>query len=143
MLARLVAEPGRELHVLDLSQGQKAPVGTADRGDSGAALDDEAKRQYRARVLELRAELDEAERWNDTARADAVRKEIDFIARELSQAVGLGGRDRRSGSAAERARVNVQRRIRDAIRRIESYHPGLAKHLDRSIRTGAFCAYEP
>jgi hypothetical protein len=37
----------------------------------------------------------------------------------------------------------VQRRIRDAIRRIEGHHPGLAKHLDRSVRTGTYCAYEP
>jgi hypothetical protein len=143
MLATLVAEPGREFHVLDLSQGQKAPAAAVDRGDSGATLDEEAKRQYQARVRELREELEEAERWNDSARAGAARDEIEFIARELSRAVGLSGRDRRSGSAAERARVNVQRRIRDAIRRIESYHPGLAKHLDRSVRTGAFCAYEP
>jgi len=61
----------------------------------------------------------------------------------LSQALGIGGRERRVGSAAERARVNVQRRLRDAIRRIESHHPGLAKHLDRSVRTGTYCAYEP
>jgi hypothetical protein len=37
----------------------------------------------------------------------------------------------------------VQRRIRDAIRRIKRYHPALAKHLDRAVRTGAYCTYEP
>jgi hypothetical protein len=41
------------------------------------------------------------------------------------------------------SRVNVQRRIRDAIRRIESHHPELGKHLERSVRTGTYCAYEP
>ncbi len=143
MLAALLAEPGREFHVLDLTQGSKAQAVAVDRGDSGEALDEEAKRQYRARVLELREEVEEAERWNDSARADKAGQEMEFIAQELSRAVGLGGRERRSGSASERARINVQRRIRDAIRRIESYHPGLAKHLDRSIRTGAYCAYEP
>lgn len=143
MLATLVAEPGREFHVLELSREGKAPAEVVDRGDAGETLDEEAKRQYRARVLALREELDEAERWNDSARAHAARQEIEFLARELSRAVGLGGRERRSGSASERARVNVQRRIRDAIRRIESYHPGLAKHLDRCVRTGAFCVYEP
>ena len=106
-------------------------------------LDEEARRQYRARVLELEEELEEAESWNDPARAERARQELEFIQQELSQALGLGGRERKVGSAAERARVNVQRRIRDAIRRIESHHPGLGKHLDRSVRTGTYCAYEP
>lgn len=143
LLAALVAEPGREFHVLDLSAGSKAPTEPVDRGDAGEALDEEARRQYQTRVSDLREELQEAESWNDSARAERAREELDFIQQELSRAVALGGRERRVGSAAERARVNVQRRIRDAIRRIESHHPGLAKHLGRSVRTGTYCAYEP
>ena len=143
LLATLVNEPGREFHVLDLHGGPRENTGVVDRGDSGEMIDEEARRQYRARVAALREELEEAERWNDPGRAERAREELEMIERELSRAVGLGGRERRSGSAAERARINVQRRLRDAIRRIESYHPGLAKHLDRSVRTGAYCAYEP
>jgi len=143
LLATLVAEPGREFHVLDLSAGSKAPTEPIDRSDAGEALDEEARRQYQTRVSDLQEELQEAESWNDSARAERAREELGFIQQELSAAVGLGGRERKVGSAAERARVNVQRRIRDAIRRIESHHPGLAKHLDRSVRTGTYCAYEP
>ena len=143
LLAALVAEPGREFHVLDLSSESKASTTAVDRGDAGAVLDEEARLQYKARVSDLRQELDEAESWNDSARAERARQELDFIQQELSGALGLGGRERRSGSAAERARVNVQRRVRDAIRRIESHHPRLAKHLNRSVRTGTYCAYEP
>lgn len=143
LLAALVAEPGREFHVLDLSEGPKAQGAPVDRGDAGELLDEEARRQYKARVFELKAELAEAEEWNDPARAERSRRELALIEQELSKAVGIGGRPRRSGSAAERARVNVQRRIRDAIRRIEGHHAGLAKHLDRAIRTGTYCAYEP
>jgi tetratricopeptide (TPR) repeat protein len=143
LLATLIAEPRREFHVLDLSRGSKAPLGAVDRGDAGEALDEEAKRQYRARIAELKEDLQEAEGWNDLARADRVRHEMAILEQELSRAVGLGDRDRRAGGAAERARVNVQRRIRDAIRRIEGHHPGLAKHLDRAVRTGTYCAYDP
>ncbi|MGH7896102.1 MAG: hypothetical protein ACREQL_15630, partial [Candidatus Binatia bacterium] len=48
-----------------------------------------------------------------------------------------------AGSAlvVERARVNVTRRIRDAIDRIAEAHPELGTHLDRTIRTGARCSY--
>lgn len=62
---------------------------------------------------------------------------------ELSRAVGLGGRDRRAASAAERARLNVTRVLRAAIARVEAALPALGAHLDRSVRTGIFCAYEP
>jgi len=55
----------------------------------------------------------------------------------------LGTDSEGSTETAERARVEVHRRIRDTIRRIESHHPGLAKHLERAVRTGTYCAYEP
>ncbi|MGH2713244.1 MAG: hypothetical protein ACRDM7_05040, partial [Thermoleophilaceae bacterium] len=61
----------------------------------------------------------------------------------LARAVGLGGRDRPSGSGAERARVNATRAIRAAIRRIEECDPSLGRHLDRAVRTGIFCVYDP
>jgi hypothetical protein len=37
----------------------------------------------------------------------------------------------------------VTARIKDAIRRIGAVHPDLGRHLARSVRTGAFCIYEP
>jgi len=45
------------------------------------------------------------------------------------------------GLAAERARVRVTRRIRDAIDRIAEAHPELGAHLARTVRTGARCSY--
>jgi hypothetical protein len=57
--------------------------------------------------------------------------------------MGLGGRERKTGSAAERARVNVQRRLADAMKKIDEACAPLGRLLGRSIRTGAYCAYEP
>jgi hypothetical protein len=37
----------------------------------------------------------------------------------------------------------VTARIRDAIRRIRHALPELGTHLDRSIRTGTTCRYDP
>ena len=34
-------------------------------------------------------------------------------------------------------------RIRDAIERIRAVHPELAVHLDRTVRTGVACRYQP
>jgi hypothetical protein len=139
MLAKLVSHPDKEIHVLDLSGASAAP----DTGDSGPLLDDQARRDYQARVAELQEELDEAEALGDTGRADSARDELDFITRELSQAFGLGGRKRRAGSAAERARVNVRRRIKDAIKRIEEQLPEAGRYLENTIKTGTYCRYSP
>jgi hypothetical protein len=143
MLVRLVAGPGREFHVLDLAAESDGEGGTADRGDAGEVLDAKARDAYQRRIVDLRAEIDEAERFGDPFRADRARRELDVLVQQLASAVGLGGRVRRAGSAAERARITVQRRVREAIKKIAEHEPELGRHLDWAIRTGTFCAYEP
>jgi len=68
---------------------------------------------------------------------------MQFLTGQLAAAVGLGGRDRRAGSAAERARVNITRAVRAALARIRAHSPALAGHLDATIHTGTFCSYTP
>jgi hypothetical protein len=138
MLAKLVDAPGRELHVLDLIGAE-----LVDAGDAGEVLDAEAKRAYRARMIELREQLEAAEARSDAARADRVNAELEALAAELSRATGLGKRDRRTGKAAERARINVQRRITDAIKRVADAHAELGRHLEAAVRTGTYCSYAP
>jgi len=76
-------------------------------------------------------------------RAARLRDELDTLTEHVAAAVGLGGRARRVGAAAERARITVQRRIREAIARIAAQDAELGRHLDWTVRTGTFCAYEP
>jgi hypothetical protein len=64
-----------------------------DLGDAGVLLDATAKAAYRSRIMELRAELEEAEAFNDIARAANARAELDFLMAELARAViRLAGR---------------------------------------------------
>jgi hypothetical protein len=153
-LALLLANPGVELHAVDVATGAEGGGASAGEradglavragtGDAGPALDSQAKAEYRSRLEDLRAEIEEAESFNDPERAARAREELDFIAHELSAAVGLGGRDRRVASAAERARVNVTRALRREIRRIADEDAGLGRELETTVRTGTFCAYEP
>ncbi len=143
MLARLVEQPGREFHVLDLAAEPDDGSAVGDAGDAGEVLDGRAREAYQRRIGELREELDEAERFADVARADRAHRELDMLVQQLSSAVGLGGRARRVGSMAERARIVVQRRVREAIKKLAEREPELGRHLDWAIRTGTFCAYEP
>jgi hypothetical protein len=143
-LARLVARPAHEVHVLDLiGPDDAARQAHRDSGDLGDLLDARARAEYRRRVEELDDEIADAQSDHDLARAERAQVERDFIATELSAALGLGGRPRRSGDPAERARKAVTGRIRLTIGRIRSEHPELARHLTNAVRTGTFCVYEP
>jgi hypothetical protein len=66
--------------------------------------------------------MDDAEARGDAERT-APAAELTTLTAELALAVGLGGRGRRVGAAAERARVNVQHRLADALRRIADEAP--------------------
>ena len=139
MLAELVAAEGQELHVLSLGGGGDP----GELGDAGEVIDADAARAYRTRLEALRERERDAESSGDATRASQAREEIAFLAQQLSEGFGLGGRGRRVASAAERARTNVQRRLRDAIRRIEEQDPELGRYLGWTVRTGAFCSYSP
>jgi hypothetical protein len=141
-LSRLLSEPGREFHVFDLAA---AEGGAAARslGDAGPLLDEQAKAAYRRRLEEIDVDIDDARTAGDAVREAQADQERSFLLSELSRAVGLGGRDRRASSASERARVAVTRAVRQAIARIAEHHTALGEHLEHSIRTGTYCAYEP
>jgi non-specific serine/threonine protein kinase len=138
-LARLIAEPGREIHAADLA----GTASSADVGDAGAQLDPHARAEYEERLRELREEREEAERLHDRGRFERCSQEIEWLAGELSRGFGLGGRERRAGAASERARQSVTRAIKYAIDKIEPHEAGLADHLRRNVRTGTFCSYAP
>jgi tetratricopeptide (TPR) repeat protein len=140
MLAELLSNPDTDIHVLDLSG---AGVAASDTGDAGPALDHKARQEYRQRVTDLQDELEDAAETGDIGRSDAIHEELDFISRELSRAFGLGGRERRPGAAAERARVNVRRRLKDAIERVAEHHPDAGRYLENTIKTGGYCRYAP
>ncbi|WP_460868552.1 tetratricopeptide repeat protein [Nocardioides pakistanensis] len=156
-LTRLLTAPGREFHVLDLVSGvhgvtadSRPGIGLAPEDglrlgadDAGPLLDDQARRAYRRRLTEVDEDIAEAEEMGDLERASLARADRDHLVAELARAFGLGGRERRSASGSERARVSVTRAIRYTLTRIGEQHPALADHLNRTVRTGTYCAYEP
>jgi hypothetical protein len=146
-LARLLAHPGREFHALDLVAAESVGVARSDErmalGDAGEMLDARAKTAYRRRLAEIEDDIAQAHALGDSGRESQADIERDFLVRELSRAVGLGGRDRRAASASERARVGVTRAIRYAMTRIGEHHPALSEHLKLTIRTGTYCGYLP
>jgi hypothetical protein len=142
-LARLLERPGRELHVLDLADVAGTDAGQATAGDLGELLDARARAEFRRRLAELDEEIDDAEASADVDRAERTRTEREFLGAELAAALGLGGRPRRLGDPAERARKAVSGRVRMTIGRIGEDHHTLGRHLTKAVRTGTYCVYEP
>jgi hypothetical protein len=68
---------------------------------------------------------------------------MESLIEELARAVGLGGRDRRAASPAERARLNATRAIRAAMANLARADPALGQHLAATARTGRYCSYTP
>jgi len=144
-VAELVARPGAEQHALDLVDRVEG-VGDVDRrslGDAGPAADATTRDTFRRRIEQLRAEVDDAIAIGALETAEAKEREIETLVRELAAAFGLGGRDRKAVSAAERARLNVTRAIRAAVGKLEEALPDAGAALDRHVRTGTYCAYVP
>jgi hypothetical protein len=139
LLARLVERPNEEIHVLALASDD---AGTSvQESSAGEVIDERARRAYRERVADLEEDIDEAERNSDVARLAKLRAEKEALVAELARAVGLGGRARKASSATERARVNVQRRLKDAVARIAEADAEIGGVFERAVRTGTFCCF--
>jgi hypothetical protein len=148
LLAVLTDNPGRQFHVMDLDRcerkdGPSECDSAFASSHGGPMLDEGAKNAYRARLVELRDELEEAQQFNDLFRASKIREEMATITNELARAFGLCGTSRRALSDAERARVRVTVAVKGAIGKISNYNSAVGWHLATSIRTGAFCIYRP
>lgn len=144
-LAVLLSRPGSEVHVLDLDGGGRADtrVTVAADGDLGEVVDAQARRAYAERLAQLDDDIADAEDGGRTDTAERLRDEREALLSALRSAYGLGGRARRTGGAAERARSRITRRIRDTVGRVEQQHPEAGRHLRASVHTGVFCRYEP
>jgi hypothetical protein len=150
----MLADPGSEFHVMELLDcGMDvlslttgvAAIGLVRRGLSATipVLDAKAKAQLKSRLNDLRQELNEAERFNDLHRRAEAQNELQAIAEYLASAVGVGGRDRKTCSDAERARSAVTKCIKKAIQKIGDANPSFGSHLAARIKTGYFCSYNP
>jgi tetratricopeptide (TPR) repeat protein len=149
-VGRLVAEPGREFHVLDLVAVEAGVLRARfDHGELPGdgngplpVLDDAAKAAYRRRLADIEDDIEEARMANDPGRIELAERDREYLVAELKRAIGLGGRDRTVGGSAERARTSVARSIRYGLDQLSAVEPDLAAHLRQSIRTGTYCCYE-
>ncbi|MDC2958501.1 AAA family ATPase [Streptomyces gilvifuscus] len=148
-LAVLLSRPGTPVPAVELAS--PGPVGDLGgdatglhpQGDTGEAVDAVARAAYRRRLRELEEEARDADAAGDAGRSERIAVERDALVGQLAAAYGIGGRVRRTGSPAERARTAVTARIRAAVERVAAVHPELGRHLRTAVRTGTLCVYQP
>jgi hypothetical protein len=136
-LAQLVANPGVEIDAIALASGHAITTG----GSAIPVLDARAVAEYRRRIEELHAEVDDAEACADIERAARARIELDEFIDRLARSMGLNGEARSFADDAERARVAVHKAIKRALRLIADADALLAGELDRRVVTGMRCRY--
>ena len=133
-LATLLARPRVDVPAIELAGGA-APVESSD-----SVLDGRALAAYRRRLAELDDELAAA----DLGRHQRAGDEREALLGEIRRATRPDGSARPLGlTARERARKAVTARIRDALARVTDTLPEFGAHLDRTIRTGTTCRYDP
>jgi hypothetical protein len=158
LLGVLLREPGRPFHVCELFAavhpvdpvmlGSTTGLGLRRNmlwveGALGPLLDPKAKHAYWEELVSLQEELEHAEECNDFGRADSLRKQIEFVRRELSGAIGLGGKDRPVCDPVERIRQKVRKNLSAAFEALGEAHAAFSWHLRAHVKTGRVCRYVP
>ena len=135
-LQKLLVEPRQLFHCAEL-------MGSRVDGKGEKLLDDKARKMYQQKILELQNDMHIAEQNCDYSQVERLQEEYDQLIDYLSKSLGLKGKSRETGSTVEKARSAITWRIRNAIARIEQYHPPLGAHLANAVKTGTLCSYQP
>ena len=135
-LQKLLVEPRHLFHCAEL-------MGSTIDGKGEKLIDEKARKMYQDKILELQHDMHTAEQNSDYSQVERLQEEYDQLIDHLSKSLGLKGKSRETGGTVEKARSAITWRIRNAIARIEQYHPPLGAHLANSVKTGTLCSYQP
>lgn len=129
-LATLCAAPGTDISASRLAY----QIEPSEAGH--VVLDQVAVESLRARVADLRRDLDDA--IGDRENAE---NELEAVTAQLLDALGLSD-SRRFTDASERARTSVRKAITRSIAKISTVDTTLAAHLGQHVHTGYVCRYD-
>lgn len=140
----LLEHPGVSFSAVDLAYRVERQPEQFMPGSAGENSDEEALSAYPAKLAELKAELDQANRDNDIGRQEQIQSDIESLMEELKRGRGLGNRLRKAADDRDRFRNRVGNAVRRAIENISAYDPRLAEHLKSpALRLGHNPIYYP
>jgi hypothetical protein len=133
-LARLIQARGKLVPMLELegaNQQQKR-----DRRSCQPSVDTKELQQAAERLQELRVDLEQALKENNSVEADTTRAEIEQLESSLRSAKGLGGKVRDLNNLFDKLRPKIHGRLRtvyEAMRKADPPMNKLAEHFELSI----------
>lgn len=134
-IVQLLRNPRSEVSALELA----GAVTTAAQ----EVVDTTALADYRRRIDELRADLDDARLMGDIGGAERCHIELDAVLDEVRRSTRFDRRARAFSDPAERARIAVQKSIRRSLDRITALVPDQGADLAACITTGTRCTFRP
>jgi len=162
IIAQLLAQPGSDIHCLELVHMTEASHRDSSFIEAPAVMDEEVVTHQnmheikgeeafddrthdtlRQKLLELSEARREAEELHDSRRIEEINAEFSQIEEYLRRGTGLKGKRRKLGTTDEKARKSVCRSVEYAIDKIGRRHESLSQHLRTSIVKGTFLSYKP
>ncbi len=116
---------------------------TTNLGDRGEAADQKTLSQLEGRLAEIQKEKEEANELQNWETREELEDEEEKLHQYMRQTLGLWGKSRRSGSHADKARINVTRAIKRVLDKIRKQDERLAAYLESTIKTGYQALYTP
>jgi hypothetical protein len=110
----------------------------------GAVSDWTAVTQYRATAREMLVEIEQARAENNNVRVDQLEKDMAVIVGKINEAVGIGGRLKKTGDKRKNIRDSFRNNVNRVIdKQIKQTDPQLAAHLKNAISFGNDPRYVP
>lgn len=110
---------------------------------SGKISTPETIQNYKNRIREIDNELLKVEQNNDSFWKQKLIEEKKIIAKELRQTFGGGGRLRDFSDETKKQAKAVSEAIRRSMKKIQTNHPSLWRHLYSTINSGEILSYTP
>lgn len=129
-------DPSEIEHGFEVTDGLK-------RSDLGEIASHEDIQRYKAEVLDLIADLNEAREANDTGRVEKLENDIALIAKAIEEATGLGGRRRKAKDERKNLRDAFRVSVDRTITEIEKDDPNFGHHLRDYVDLGTNVGYRP
>lgn len=110
----------------------------------GNVSDWKAVGQYRAEAREMLVEIEQARADNNNVRVEQLEKDMAVIVGKINEAVGIGGRLKKTGDKRKNIRDSFRNNVNRVIeKQIKMTDPQLAAHLKKAIIFGNDPRYVP
>ncbi len=100
-------------------------------------------KEVKKRLIQIIAEIAEAESWNDYSRRDDLESEQEKLLAYLKEVYRPGGKPRCFPSEDKLQRKRVLKSLSRALAEIKAAEPELALHLTNSLKLADYFVYRP